>query len=113
MVGFDSATQRVFVDRSHAGQSPAATGFAGRRYARPVQPRHGVIELRILVDWSSVEVFVGGGEAVITELIFPSAGSDALSVYAIGGSVAVDAIEVWQLRSAHSGFSSAVNQGAP
>ena len=113
VVGFDCATQRVFVDRSQAGRSPAAAGFAGRRYARPVQPRHGVIELRILVDWSSVEVFVGGGEAVITELIFPSAGSDALSVYAIGGSVAVDAIEVWQLRSAHSGFSSAVNQGAP
>ena len=103
LIGFDSAAGSAFVDRTHAGQRPGSPAFAGRRHAPLRLGEDARLELRILVDWSSVEVFVNDGEAVISEQIFPAADSDALSVYAIGGSVAVDAIDVWQLEPADGG----------
>lgn len=65
----------------------------------PLAAKDGKVSLRILVDWSSVEVFGGDGQAVITDQIFPDPDSEGLQVFAEGGSVGVDKIKVWQLRS--------------
>jgi levanase len=65
----------------------------------PLAAKDGKVSLRILVDWSSVEVFGGDGQAVITDQIFPDPDSEGLQVFAEGGSAGVDKIKVWQLRS--------------
>ncbi len=59
------------------------------------------MKLRILVDWSSVEVFGGSGEAVITDQIFPDPASQGVEVFAENGSVKLDQARVWHLGSAH------------
>ena len=61
--------------------------------------RNGRIHLRILVDWSSVEVFADQGQTVITDQIFPSATSDGLQLFADGGRATVDSLKVTPLRS--------------
>lgn len=65
----------------------------------PLTARNGKVELRILVDWSSVEVFGGNGQAVITDQIFPSPDSNGIQLFAEGGSARLDSAKVWQLRS--------------
>jgi levanase len=62
-----------------------------------------MVRLRILVDWSSVEVFAGHGERVITDQIFPSAASDGLQLFANGGSATLDSLAVIPLRSSWTG----------
>jgi fructan beta-fructosidase len=62
--------------------------------------RDGKIRLRILVDWSSVEVFAGGGRVTITDQVFPDATSDGVQVFAEGGSVEVEKLDIRRLRSA-------------
>ncbi len=57
------------------------------------------MKLRILVDWSSVEVFGGSGEAVITDQIFPDPASQGVQVFAENGSVKLDRARVWPLDS--------------
>lgn len=70
-VGYDFTTQQVFVDRTKSGDVSFDATFASVYYA-PLSPgSDGTITLRILVDWSSVEVFGGVGEAAITAQIFP------------------------------------------
>lgn len=72
-IGIDRRARQVWVDRDHASQDPAATGG---RYVAPLPARadgggNGAVELRVLVDRSIVEVFVGG-EVSLTTRIYPS-----------------------------------------
>ncbi|MYS90527.1 MULTISPECIES: GH32 C-terminal domain-containing protein, partial [Streptomyces] len=67
----------------------------------PLKAENGKVKLRILVDWSSVEVFGGSGEAVITDQIFPDPASQGVEVFAENGSVKLDQARVWHLGSAH------------
>uniref|UniRef100_UPI0004C21C3F GH32 C-terminal domain-containing protein n=1 Tax=Streptomyces sp. NRRL S-455 TaxID=1463908 RepID=UPI0004C21C3F len=59
----------------------------------------GKLKLRVLVDWSSVEVFGGNGEAVITDQIFPDPSSTGVQVFAEDGTATLDRVQTWQLRS--------------
>ena len=65
----------------------------------PLAARHGKVRLRILVDWSSVEVFADGGRRVITDQVFPSADSDGVELFADGGSATLNSLKVRRLRS--------------
>jgi levanase len=65
----------------------------------PLKAENGKVKLRILVDWSSVEVFGGSGEAVITDQIFPDPSSTGVEVFAEGGTATLDHMRAWQLGS--------------
>jgi levanbiose-producing levanase len=43
------------------------------------------VELTIFVDYSSVEVFVNGGEQTLTSVVLPKAGQPAVSAATAGG----------------------------
>lgn len=70
-IGYDFVKQRMFVQRHTAGaDSSFSADYEGVYYA-PLKPKNGLIKLRLLLDWSSVEVFGGQGESTITAQIFP------------------------------------------
>ncbi|WUG37338.1 GH32 C-terminal domain-containing protein [Streptomyces sp. NBC_00459] len=100
VIGYDTTTQELYVDRTHSGAVDFNSTFPGVQTA-PLKPKNGKVKLRILVDWSSVEVFGGSGEAVITDQIFPDPASQGVQVFAENGSVRLDKAVVWQLGSAH------------
>lgn len=101
-VGYDVQRGEVFVDRTRSGKTDFHPLFAGR-HGGPLALRQGRTRLRLVVDWSSVEVFAGEGETVITDLIFPSAASDGLELYAKGGAARLVSLDVWKLRSIWKG----------
>ncbi|MFJ3104950.1 GH32 C-terminal domain-containing protein [Streptomyces sp. NPDC086835] len=98
VIGYDAKTQELYVDRTKSGAVDFHHDFPGVQRA-PLAAENGKVRLRILVDWSSVEVFGGDGQAVITDQIFPDPDSEGIQLFAEGGSVGVDRIKVWQLRS--------------
>ncbi|MFI9004501.1 GH32 C-terminal domain-containing protein [Streptomyces sp. NPDC053541] len=99
VIGYDTRTRELYVDRTRSGAVDFHDDFPGVQRA-PLSPRgDGRIELRVLVDWSSVEVFGGAGETVITDQIFPSPSSDGLRLFAEGGTARLDAATVRQVRS--------------
>ena len=65
----------------------------------PLAARDGKLRLRILVDWSSVEVFTDKGDRVITDQIFPRASSDGIELFADGGRATLDSLTIRPLRS--------------
>lgn len=77
-VGYDFTTEQVFIDRTASGEAGFDDSFSAAYYA-PLGPSDGNITMRVLVDWSSVEVFGGVGEVSLTAQIFPS--EDAVDVY--------------------------------
>jgi levanbiose-producing levanase len=51
----------------------------------PAPARDGVVTLDVIVDASSVEVFVNGGESVLSSVVFGAPGANGLAVESVGG----------------------------
>jgi fructan beta-fructosidase len=98
VIGYDVDTAELYVDRTRSGNVGFNRNFPGVQRA-PLTARNGEVHLRILVDWSSVEVFADHGQIVITDQIFPSGTSDGVKLFAEGGNVKLTSLKIWQLRS--------------
>ncbi|MFI7407248.1 GH32 C-terminal domain-containing protein [Streptomyces sp. NPDC049627] len=99
VIGYDATTQELFVDRTRSGAVDFHNSFATGVQTAPLMPENGRVKLRILVDRSSVEVFGGSGEAVITDQIFPDPAGTGVEVFAEGGTTTLERMRAWQLRS--------------
>jgi sucrose-6-phosphate hydrolase SacC (GH32 family) len=100
-VGVDRARGVLYIDRSHGGQRPPAPQgehWAARCEAPlPAGALGGAIDLRIVVDTCSVEVFALGGSVVLTDLVFPLGRERGLALFAEGGDAPVGALNWWSL----------------
>jgi fructan beta-fructosidase len=97
VVGYDAVAQQLFIDRTHSGDSSFSPDFPDR-HAAPLASADGRISLHVFVDRCSVELFGGGGRAVITNLIFPSPSSTGLEMYAVGGKPVAERLDIWVLQ---------------
>ncbi|MDP8980309.1 MAG: glycoside hydrolase family 32 protein [Acidobacteriota bacterium] len=93
IVGYDVKRQELFVDRTHSGVVDFSGQFPARTVAR-LEAR-GSLEVDIVVDRSSVEVFAQQGRVAMTNLVFPLAGSSGVEFYSRGGK----AVATWKLES--------------
>ncbi|GMX65746.1 hypothetical protein Elgi_50170 [Paenibacillus elgii] len=98
VLGYDTRKQELFVDRTRSGEAGFHEDFPGRHAAK-LELRENRLRLHILVDASSVEVFGGDGEAVITDLIFPESEDQELAVYTKGGSAKLLSLDIFPLQS--------------
>lgn len=99
VVGYDAASDSVFVDRRNSGSVNFHEGFASRD-AAPLSPQDdGLVTLHVFVDRSSVEVFANDGARTLTHRIFPSPESDGVSLVAEGGTARLARLDAWSLRS--------------
>jgi levanase/fructan beta-fructosidase len=84
VIGYDFTIQQMFVSRnSPSDDSSFSTLYPGTYFA-PLVAENGRVKLRILLDWSSVEVFGGRGESTITAQIFPSDSNTGVSLFSNG-----------------------------
>lgn len=67
-----------------------------------VEPLDGKIEFEILLDRSSIEIFVNGGEMAITNCFSPAPNEEGLLIYTQGGELFVESLEAYTLKSAWS-----------
>lgn len=84
-VGVDFTTGVAFVarDADAAAASMPEPYRAVRTASAPL--RDGVVKLDVIVDASSVEVFVNDGEQVLSSLVFGAPGANGLGVESVGG----------------------------
>lgn len=98
IIGYNVKNNKVFVDRTNSGEDNFHESFAGKHESSLI-PEGNKLVLHIFVDQSSVEVFGNGGEAVITDLIFPNPESKEIEVYAKDGEVNLKSLELYLLKS--------------
>jgi levanbiose-producing levanase len=58
---------------------------------------NGLLRLDIIVDRGSVEVFANGGRTVLTDVVFPPADADRVSVFAERGTATFSGLTVTPL----------------
>lgn len=80
-IGYDRNPGAIYVDRRNSGNVNFHKSFAGRHEA-PIRVINGEVKLEIIVDRSSVEVFINDGESVISDRIFPSSNEPFIEVFA-------------------------------
>jgi fructan beta-fructosidase len=99
-IGYDTSTGEIYVDRTRSGDVSFDPSFAAQGVqAVPVPLTDGRLHLHILVDASSVEVFAGQGEVVLTDQIFPDATSTGVAAFATGGTATLTDLTAWRLAS--------------
>jgi fructan beta-fructosidase len=98
VIGFNEADARLYLDRRKSGECEFHPEFACV-HDTELKPQNNKIFLQIYVDSSSIEVFANGGELVMTDLIFPSEGSDAIQLFVESGSVWLHNLQIYEYSS--------------
>lgn len=101
LVGYDTGTGKLFVDRSASGADDFTEHFAGRTEAvLPLTTVDGErrLRIRLFMDTSSVEVFGGDGRVTISSLLFPGPDDQGMAFYADGGAARIVTLTVHRLR---------------
>ena len=70
-IGYNKAQQQYFIDRSKSGQTSFQKDFSARHVA-PRLSKAGGMELSLILDVNSVELFADGGLTVMTSVYFPT-----------------------------------------
>lgn len=96
IVGYDKKTNEYYIDRMRAGKGDFAKDFA-RRHVAPRFAQGGVINLTLVVDVASVELFADGGLTTMTSIFFPTS---------LLGQVQVNSPAPWKADIQVSGFRS-------
>jgi fructan beta-fructosidase len=108
-IGFAPRENKLFVDRSHSGQSDFNPGFASAQVA-DFNPSSGVVRLHIFIDRASVDVFGSDGLVAFSDSIFPSGQSQGLELFTEGSFVTLNSLDIYHLNSAK--FSISKNAGS-
>ncbi|WP_082676259.1 glycoside hydrolase family 32 protein [Shouchella shacheensis] len=95
VLSFHAKEDKLVLDRSRSGK-----GVSGIRTG--LVEASESLDLRIFVDRSSVEVFVNGGETVLTSRIYPSEGSTGVKLFSRGGDVQLSSIRGYRLKDTWS-----------
>jgi sucrose-6-phosphate hydrolase SacC (GH32 family) len=80
-IGYDRADGVVYVDRRRSGNVGFHASFPGRHEA-PTRIIEGQVTLQVILDRSSIEVFINDGEAVISDRLFPSSQTPVIEAFA-------------------------------
>lgn len=97
---YDTGNQTLTLDRSSSGETGFSDAFS-KQHIVNLPLENGKLHLTIVVDRNSVEVFAGGGETVVTDLIFPALDDDRLTLFADGGTAIFSDISITDLPDPH------------
>jgi fructan beta-fructosidase len=95
IIGYSATAGELFIDRTQSGNTAFSKEFPGR-HAGPILARARRMKIDIYVDRSSVEVFGGDGDVVLSDRIFPGRGDNTLH---IEGNARRLSLNVWNLKS--------------
>ncbi|MDX1909893.1 MAG: glycoside hydrolase family 32 protein [Saprospiraceae bacterium] len=97
VIGYDREQQVLFVDRTQSGKTAFSSKFPARHNA-PLKTGKN-LQLHILADASSVEIFAEKGRIAITELFFPNEDYTQYQLYSRNGPAQLQKATIYPLKS--------------
>ncbi|HZK64924.1 MAG TPA: glycoside hydrolase family 32 protein [Puia sp.] len=96
VIAYDEKNHQLVVDRTHSGNSSEMNRDKLRQTIELPEAGEN-IRLDILLDKSSLEVFVNDGKQVLSTYIFPGTDADGITAFATGGSATLKSAAIWNL----------------
>ena len=93
-VGYNATTNEVYIDRKKSGITNCGNGFATANQVGRLSNDESAHQATILVDRSSIELFINGGRMVLTDLAYPSQPYNQLELSPEGGLLNVNQLKV-------------------
>ena len=91
---FQTTTNRVSLDRKKSGHTKFNANFAISAHTGTLHSEEHAQKAMILIDRSSVELFINDGRMVLTDLVFPTTPYTHLSIEPTGGTLDVEQLQV-------------------
>ena len=70
LIGYDASAGQYYIDRRNSGETGFEKGFAAKHIA-PRLSTAKTLELTLVVDCASIELFADNGLSVMTDIVFP------------------------------------------
>lgn len=96
LIGYRPAHNQLFIQRPDlSGRAP---GFAATHVA-PLHLREGHLDLHLILDTHSVEVFADQGRRLMTDQFFLPPNHNTLTLFAQDMTVEIGGLEIWEIRN--------------
>jgi fructan beta-fructosidase len=89
IIGFDSKKNEYFSNRTKAGNNNFSNKFAVKRHTAPRESTDKIVQLHLIFDVASCELFADNGMVAMTEIFFPSENFSRLNLYENCGGIIV------------------------
>lgn len=86
VIGYDKASNQYYIDRTKAGESAFKQSFAAKAVA-PRFAQGNTMQLTLIMDAASVELFADGGLTTMTSIFFPKALLNQINIQSPDGLV--------------------------
>ncbi len=71
LIGYEEASNNYFIDRTNSGKVSFEKGFANKHTAPRFSTKTNM-DMSLIIDDASIELFADGGLSVMTEIYFPN-----------------------------------------
>jgi levanase/fructan beta-fructosidase len=95
--GYKGSNKQFFVDRNKAGKTSFSDKFSDRIATAPRTSSAADLIGKILLDKTSIELFFDNGQTVMTEIFFPNAPFETLSIESNKEKFTLDNLEIHEL----------------
>ena len=96
VAGYDQNKKQLFVDRTKSGKTDFSKDFPAIIKA-PCELYNQTLELHILIDEASIEIFAQQGKTVMTNIFFPTKPYNKISLFSENGTIEIPNLKIWQL----------------
>ena len=97
-IGYNRVKWNFYVDRTNAGPADFSKDFKAIATC-PAEIKGSEIDMHLLIDAASIELFAMHGEAVLTDIFFPTEDFSSIRFYSKEGSVQLKSGVVYRLNS--------------
>jgi fructan beta-fructosidase len=98
-IGYNCRSQQFFSDRTKAGQHQFAENFANGLHVANYTMDKKNMQWHFWMDASSIEFFADSGKISITDLLFPQAAFNHVTLHAVGGKAILQSATCYALNS--------------
>ena len=98
VAGFDRGQNRFYIDRTNSGITSFSKAFTGINFA-PRQVNDSIVEMRLFLDRSSLELFADGGSVCMTSIFFPTENLTMASLFQDNGKIKITGFTKYDLTS--------------
>ncbi len=98
LIGYDKSKGEFYVNRTNAGNSDFSKDFNGI-HVSPFLLSGSSVDMHLIIDAASVELFAMQGKVVMTEIFFPTEEFTGIRIYNKNGNVQLDSGLIYKLNS--------------
>ena len=98
VVGYDKTGNNYFIDRSQSGKIDFEKGF-GQKHTAPRIATSDSMDMELIIDNASIEIFADGGLSAMTSIFFPNKLYSDIKISSTGG-FKINALQFFKMKKA-------------